>query len=341
MMTQPVLDPWEVAEADFPVDSKSADKLRFLLNYAVMAPSGHNTQPWRFKLTRDTIELYADRSKALPVVDPAQRELIMSCGAALFNLRLAMRYFGYKGQIEEFPGQDGDLLARVRLGETHSPTVTDKRLFDAMPQRRTNRGVFDDTPLPEALVQELQMAATQEGTWLAVVEREEVRSAIAYMIAEGDRLQWADEHYRRELAAWTHPNRSLRRDGIPAYAQGASELASSAGPLVIRTFDLGKGQAEQSFNLAMNALTLVVLGTHGDSAADWLAAGQALEHILLRARSAGVWASFMNQPIQVAAQRPHIVPLLEAVGYPHTILRLGYGQAVRPTPRLMVEDVLD
>lgn len=340
MMAQP-LDPWEVSEADFPVNGGTADKLRFLLNYAVMAPSGHNTQPWRFKVASNAIELYADRSMALPVVDPHQRELTMSCGAALFNLRASMRYFGFEPQVETFPGKDGDLLACVRLGESYTPTATDQRLFDAIPKRHTNRREFDSTPLPEALVQELQVAATQEGAWLAAVEREDVRSAIGYLIAQGDRIQWADEGFRRELASWTHSNRSLRRDGIPSYAQGVSELASYAGPLTIRTFDMGKGQATQDFNLAVSAQTLVVLGTYTDGAPDWLAAGQALQRVLLHARSAGVWASFLNQPIQVAALRPRVIALLEEVGYPHTILRLGYGPEAKPTPRRMVEDVLD
>jgi hypothetical protein len=266
----------------------------------------------------------------------------MSCGAALFNLRLAMRNFGFKDEVQALVDpKTPDLLARIRLGEPRTPTTEECRLFTAMPKRRTNRSTFDDTPLPEWLLQELQLAATQEGAWLAIVEREDVHSALAYMIAEGDRLQWADAHYRRELASWTHPDRSLRRDGIPAYAQGASHLASYAGPRVIREFDLGKVQAEQDFNHTMNAQTLVVLGTYGDSAGDWLGAGQALQHILLRACAAGVWASFLNQPVQVASLRPHIVPLVEEVGYPHTILRLGYGPDVRPTPRLLVEDVLD
>src|SRR5215469_16093227 len=110
--------PWDVREADFPSTGPPAEQLRFLLQYAVLAPSGHNSQPWMFKIDEDTVELYADRSRALPVVDPDDRELTISCGAALLNLRVALRHFGYAGEVIPFPDPDDpDLLARVHLGK--------------------------------------------------------------------------------------------------------------------------------------------------------------------------------------------------------------------------------
>lgn len=93
-------------------------KWRFLLHYAVLAPSGHNTQPWLFRLTGDAVDLYADRTRALPVVDPDDRELIMSCGAALTGLHLAVRHFGFQDELALFPDPENtDLLARLRLGD--------------------------------------------------------------------------------------------------------------------------------------------------------------------------------------------------------------------------------
>ena len=230
-MTNSVLDPWEVSEADFPATGSTAEKLAFILNYAVMAPSGHNTQPWQFRLTDDCIELYADRTAALPVIDPEDRELTMSCGAALFNLRVALRYFGYKCDVLTFPKpSDPDLLAEARLGPSREPSAEDKMLFAAIPKRRTNRNKFEEREVPEILLSELQVAAAQEGAWLHVIQRDDVRTAVADLIAEGDRQQWQDESFRRELASWTHSSRQMRRDGIPGYAKGVSETAAYAGP---------------------------------------------------------------------------------------------------------------
>ncbi len=340
-MTNSVLDPWEVNEADFPATGSTAEKLAFILNYAVMAPSGHNTQPWQFRLTDDCIELYADRTAALPVIDPEDRELTMSCGAALFNLRVALRYFGYKCDVQTFPKpNDSDLLAEVRLGPAREPSAEDKMLFAAIPKRRTNRNKFEDREVPEILLSELQVAAAQEGAWLHVIQRDDVRTAVADLIAEGDRQQWQDESFRRELASWTHSSRQMRRDGIPGYAKGVSETAAYAGPNVLRTFDMGNGEAAKDHEIAMASPALVVLGTDADTPAAWLAAGQALERILLRARAAGVWASYLNQPIEIPALRTQLSRLLDGFGYPQLLLRLGYGPDVRPTPRRRVSEVI-
>ena len=237
-------DPRKVAEGDFPKSGDAEEKLRFLLNYAVLAPSGHNTQPWLFKVSNDEVELYADRTRRLPVVDPEDRALIISCGAALFYLRVAIRRFGYTGEVQTFPDPgDPDLLARVRLGLEQEATEEEVSLFRVVKERRSNRRPFEDRQVPGRLLSALQSAAWEEGAWLHLVQDEAAKHAVAELIAEGDRIQLADKHFRRELASWVHPNRTKSRDGIPGYSFGFGDLMSLAGPFVIRTFDTGKGQA--------------------------------------------------------------------------------------------------
>src|SRR5579872_7143224 len=112
-----------VADEDFPHDGTTEEKLIFLLEYAVLAPSGHNRQPWIFRVHDDVVDLFADRSRALPAIDPADREMIMSCGAALFHLLLALRHFGYCDSFTAFPTPaEPDLLARIGLGGRASPS---------------------------------------------------------------------------------------------------------------------------------------------------------------------------------------------------------------------------
>ena len=126
-----VEDPWKASEQDFPRSEEAEERLRFMLNYAVLVPSGHNTQPWLFKVSDETVELYADRSRALPVVDPDDRALSISCGAALYHLRLTLRHFGYTDEVEVFPNpEEPDLLAEVRLGAPYEATAEEHELFE-------------------------------------------------------------------------------------------------------------------------------------------------------------------------------------------------------------------
>jgi nitroreductase len=334
-------DPWEISEGAFPKKGATSDKLRYLLNYAVLAPSGHNTQPWLFKIVDEQVELYADRTRALPVCDPEDRELITACGAALFHLRIALRHFGYEGKVDAFPGRnEPDLLARVGFGGKGKATAEEELLFNAILKRRTNRTPFDAREVPEKILSELKEAASREHAWLEIMKEQDKRNKVADLVAEGDRIQMADPIFRRELAAWIHQNRSVSHDGMPGYAFGLGGLASSFAPIVVRTFDMGKGQAAKDRQLATESPVLAVLGTDDDAPEDWLSAGQALDRVLLRARAEEIWASFLNQPIEVPELRPKFRSLLGRKGHPQLLLRMGYGQDTKPTPRRTAGEVL-
>ena len=341
MKTNPALDVWALSALDLPDYATPAQKLRFLLRYAILAPSTHNTQPWLFHIRGDELELYADRPRALHTMDPDDRELIMSCGAALFHLRVAMRRFAYQGEIKAFPDRmDPDLLARVQLGGRRDASVEERLLFEAIRKRRTNRQPFKDDPVPDSLLKVLQEAAQIEGAFLRIIAREEERFNVADLVAEGDRIQWANKRFRLELAAWMHPNRNEHHDGIPGYAQGMNDLLSCAGPIAIRTFDMGEGQAAKDRDVALYSPVLALLCTETDTPEAWLAAGQALDRMLLRARVEDVWASFLNQPIEVPQLRKKLREVIDRPCFPQLLVRLGFSSDVKPTPRRHVEEVL-
>jgi hypothetical protein len=330
-----------VRAEDYPHDGTVREQLRFCLHYAVLAPSSHNTQPWRFRLEDSAVEIHADRARSLAVVDPFDRELVISCGAALLNLRVAIEHFGREAVVEILPDPaQGDLLARVELGSPVPARRDTTLLFSAIPERRTNRNTFEDWPVPEDLLRALETVARDEGAWLAPLRGEE-KNALADLIAEGDRVQYHDRLFRLELSAWTTPNLGSRRDGIPGYSHGHGDAASVLGPLLIRTFDWSRlGRAAKDRQLAMGSPVLAVLGTEDDDVPAWMAAGLALERTLLEACVAGLQSSFLNQPIEVAHLRPRLRKLLDRSGFPQLVLRLGYGPEARPTPRRDLDEVL-
>ena len=186
------LAPWSIEPGDFPQVGSEVDRWKFLLRYAVLAPSSHNTQPWLFRLRGSVAELYADRTRACRIADGNDRELIMSCGCALYHLRSAMAYFGYSDSVEIFPeSNDPDLLARITLDTGKSASPTGNLMFFAIVKRRTNRQPFRNDPVPPALLAELVTAAQDEKAALQIIAGEEARYVAASLIAEGDRRQWA------------------------------------------------------------------------------------------------------------------------------------------------------
>jgi nitroreductase len=340
-MSYPGTDTWQVTESGFPAAGTPSAKLQYLLKYAVLAPSGHNTQPWRFHIARNTLELYADRTRALPIVDPQARELHISCGAALFNLRMAIRHFGHAGVVAMQPDPDDpDLLARVGLGERSAPSTEEELLFQSIPNRHTNRMSFGEHKVAPETLEALVASAEQEDAWLWTAPEGETREALADLIVEADRDQLADSAFRHELAAWVHSNYGSREDGMPGSALGMPGLIAYAGPFMVRTFDTGAMVAARDRQLVIHSPLLIVLGTEEDTPADWLKVGQALERVLLRATSEGVSASFLNSPIELPAARAKVREVLGVTGHPQLILRLGFGPEMPPTPRRRVDEVL-
>ena len=320
-------------DAVFPVHGTDDEKLRSVLRYAVRAPSGHNTQPWQFSVSDGALRVYADRSRRLPVVDPDDRALTISCGAAAVFASVALRHHGYAGVMALLPDPaDQDLLVSVRLGARYHPTSADEALFEAIEDRRTHRAAFEDRPVPASVLQQMRRDAESMGAELHLVA-DDARQRIADLVAEGDRAQFADREFRQELSEWVRPNHTRSGDGMPGYAFGMGDLVSLLGPWFIRHLDTGSSQADKDRRSATDAPVLAVLGTPGDSAVQWLAAGQALGLLLLRGAAHGVQGSVLNQPIETSRLRPQVRELLHVEAHPQLLLRIGYASGDTPTPR--------
>jgi len=300
---------------------------------AIRAPSSHNTQPWKFRALEDGAEILADRTRALPVNDPFDRELTISCGAALFNLRIAVASVGRDSEVKLLPDTgDPDRLAAVRLRD--GPADPDlARLRGAIDERHSTRSAFRNAPLPEGLAGEVDAAARSEGARLRLVEGD-VRATAASLVSEGDRLQFGDPRWRRELASWMRPRRS--GDGLTTPL-----LTGPVSRFVVRGFDVGGRVARGDAELARGAPLLGVLATDDDEPRAWLRAGQALQRVLLTAAARDVQAGFLNQPCQVAALRPRLADAVSPGEVPQIVVRLGVPKApLRDAPRRPIADVL-
>lgn len=341
-MTRAAVQAWNVDAAGFPQQGTTAEQLEFLLRYAVLAPSSHNTQPWWFRIDDGVVEIHADRGRALPVVDPDDRELTISCGAALGHLEIALRRFSHRPDVQLLPEGGGpDLLARIAPGPVEEPRGEDIALFEAIPLRHTNREPYADRPVPGSALSRCRKRAGRFGVELCCVDEPEPKRQIAGLVEEGDRLQFADKRFRRELAAWIRSQGLGNRDGISGAGLGLPDILSAAGGLVVRTFDMGDGVAAADRDkIAAGSPCLLAFATEGDDPRWWLETGRALSHVLLALTVSGLSASYLNQPIEVESLRPRLRETLGLSGWPQLLLRAGRGKRVPPSARRPLRDVL-
>jgi nitroreductase len=313
-----------------------ADQVGYLIATAARAPSVHNTQPWRFKVSQDAIELYADSRRKLRV-DPAGREMLISCGAALFGLRLAIRSLGYQPVTELLPDPARwRLVARVRLGRSVPVSEAERRMLEAIPHRHTHRGPFAARPLPKGLLAGLQHDALAEGATLVHVERAISYQQLTDIVNAVGRRQDLDPVARAEVRRWTRAVDSAARDGVPAQAFERQAFPAAAsrqhGQLRQRDFDLGRGLGLLVTGGPPAAATAILV-TPGDGRTDWLHAGQGLHRLLAHAATRWTFASLHSQPLEAAAIRSEIRHRLKLPGTPQMLLQLGLARTTQATAR--------
>lgn len=327
-----VTDPWAVGD-DFPDRAPAAEKLEFLLRYAVLAPSSHNTQPWRFRFEGAGLVLLADRTRWLRVADPGQRELHVSLGCALENLRVAARHFGEALAVEyrAEPGPDGSVAA-IGLAPPVGgrPRGEEHGLFEAIRERRTNRRAFRGQALAAEDVAHLADAG-EEGARVYVTADPILRRRFDELTVRADVAQFADPAWREELGRW-----------IGAGAFEMPWLVARMAKLAVAWQDHVRGTHRADAEVLDGAPACGLVATGDDALPARLRAGEVFERVWLRATTLGLALQPMNQVLQVPELERETATLLpDDAGRPQVVFRIGHADAVdAPTPRRPAGDVL-
>lgn len=329
-------DPWRLCAHARPATGHARERLLDALRHALLAWSVNNTQPWRWRLARDAAELLLDPEHRLPELDPAGRQATMSCGAALANACLALEVQGQPARVQRWPrASESSCTARLELGPLQPVGARAQALCGAIPSAGLSRASFQARALPLALRASLEQEALRCGAELVELRRE-AKSAAAELIATADRAQQANERLRAELARWIAPHPAQREDGLglPSWAR--------AQPGAARRFEWARlGVPAGDAELASGCPHLAVLCTRTDEPADWLAAGEALQRVLLGARVGRACACTLDQAIEVESARSALARLVGPGRVPQSLLRLGYGPAPEREPRRPLQRVLD
>ncbi|MFE9694935.1 Acg family FMN-binding oxidoreductase [Micromonospora sp. NPDC005806] len=302
------------------------------------APSVFNTQPWRWRVTPDALELRADPERQLTTTDPDGRLLTLSCGAALHHARVSLTAAGWGVTVVRFPDPgDPTLLARLRTTGPADLDVTAGRLVDAMPRRRTDRRAYGDRPVPQALLSRLRAAVEAEDAYLHVVRLEQM-PMLAVSTARAADAELADPAYREELRRWTtRPADS--GDGVPI----ATAVRPAPRRVPLRDYAPG-GAAGLSVGADFDrgAAYMILFGERDDPAA-WLRGGEALSALLLTATAEGLATAPISDAIELAWPRRMMRDLLGGIGEPYLLVRVGWGpgDGLPPAPRRVPADVIE
>lgn len=308
-----------------------------LVRMAVLAPSGHNAQPWLFASDGCSLRLRPDLSRRTPVVDPDDHHLYVSLGAAVENMKIAGAPLGMPGDADG--GADGSIAYRWAAGTSRADP-----LVDAIPRRQSTRTEYDGSRIDAATLAALLAAGRRPGVRLVALTTPAARAAVRDLVTEGTARQMEDAAFVAELKHWLRfsAGRAMRDgDGLYAAATGSPAMPEFIGGLAFDLF-FRKGPERDRYARQMDSSSTVVVffGERAD-AAHWIAVGRAAQRLLLEATRAGLACAFVNQPVEVPSLRAQLAALAgEPALRPDVVIRIGRSTALPWSPRRPVSDVL-
>ena len=318
------------------------EKLRFLLRYAVLAPSAHNTQPWTFQVEGNHITLLPDFSRALSVSDPTHRELYLSLGCALANLLIAAEHFGFQVVVEEFPGGERRPVARLSFVSGHAEVQGNGALFAAIAKRRTNREKYESRAVPNDTLQRLRAQVSDPAVRLDLVTETSKITTLAELTAKATLATLGRSDFRSELSRWVRNNYTKRPDGMPGFAVGVPNLPSLLAPVMVRLPPMAKAEAEKARDRIAGSPLVAVISAKDDAPPGWVKAGALFERLCLAAAAAGLRSAPYAGAFEAGSLHEDVERLLGVTGFrSQSLLRIGYGpENSHPTPRRSLEAVL-
>ena len=338
-MTAKNYEAWEVLESDYPKGGSMEEQLKFLLRYAILAPSGPNTQPWKFAINGSIISVFADLERSLIYVDPDNRTLFMSVGCAIANLVVAGKHFGFSTSLSYFPrGQENDLVAEIKFEPGESgPSGVD--LFPEITKRHTTKDRYENQMIEIDILDDLKKCIDHPGLHFSYLCDKDSKSMIADLVSRAHQIQLAKKEFRHNLGEWLRNNWTEEPDGMPLYTFGVPDAVSLGFPVAFKEFDLSRAVIYRDSGLIHGCSCLAVLTTDQEDRLAWTLCGTLLEKLLLKATSYGVSASFFSQPIGLPELRAELASSIGR-GHPQLIISLGRALPMRPTPRRPLEDVM-
>lgn len=358
-------DAWRAAPPS-PAEFRALDseeKLRICVLMGHLAPSTHNTQPWRFRLDPRAlrIDVFMNHASILPASDVKGRQTAISIGCAIENIRTAAEFYGYNVSIT-YPlltkadfvprqtKQNTTLVATLTLAE-NGARVSDEKIFRAIRARKMLRAEFDPSrAIPEELITRARQTITDTTIMLHPITDAVRRLALSEFQSQADGFVINSHAFSRELGNWLLPNNTPSFLGMPGSNFGLTDTQA------LRMHQGLKGvvplEPEDGLRFALagklgieKSPLICVFTASDDEPQSWISGGIALERLLLLFTSAGVSVAVHAGIVEVGLINRMFAAMLGTTRRIVALFRAGYPlrheDAARPhSPRLPLDAVI-
>lgn len=317
-------NPWKVSKRDFPADRSIKEKMRFLLRYAVLAPSSLNTQPWEFKLTNNSIVVLADKSKRLKVADPTMRDFYISIGCAITNIIEAAEGLSLETDLKLINTYRLDRCAEIFVRESSKEPNKDS-LIDFIPHRFSDKGLYNKKSLAKSTYDTLAHISNNSCS-VILISDSSIKSEIINLAVEADRRIMSNIQFREEISRWLIPNFSNSTLGMPGFTMGLNLFQSIVSPYIVRGFkNFADIQSKRDREVLLSSPYLGIVSTDIEEKINLLEAGMLYEKMCLYATKSSVRINPLSAIIEFEVGKDKLRTLFGSKRIPVMFFRVGYS----------------
>lgn len=315
-----------------------------LIYHATLAPSGHNTQPWRFSAEENIVRIYPDFNRSLPVVDPDNHALYISLGCALENLVISAKQDGLTSTADYFPEDEEEECIRVTL--TEESTQKEQELFEAIPVRQSNRSMYDERKISPSDFDKLLQANISDMVSVKTFDTNEKEvEPFIELVKQASKIQFSDKQFVEELISWirfTKNEIQTKKDGLSAKVMGFPYVPRWLGRIILKMVAKPSGEAARAEKQIRSSSHLFLFISKKNDKRHWVETGRTFQRIALTAASLGIAHAHLNMPCEVESVRKKLSTHLglNPDEQPVLLIRMGYAAEVHRSTRRSLDEVL-
>jgi hypothetical protein len=313
-----------------------------IIKDAAKAPSGHNTQPWKFEVNEKQITIRPNFDRRLSVVDADDHALFTSLGCALENLILSAKAHRFSTKVTtNFANGKNEIVVDLMTSENEQKDV----LYDFIQSRQSTRAEYGNKPIEQSKLEQLKEQTENECVEIIYITDKDKVKELEPFIIEGSNLQFNNKQFVNELVSWFRFSKNSAQekgDGLWTSSMGLPKMPKLIGNIVMKNFVSAKSEAKRWKNLIDKSAGFAVFVVKENTKENWVRLGQAFERFGLKATQLNIKHAHVNMPCEEISVRQKLIQhfKIENGKQPLLLVRFGYAEAMPYSFRLPLEEVL-
>lgn len=322
------------------MNAQNSDYLK-MIEAAIKAPSGHNSQPWLFQLKDSAINILPNMEEILPVVDKSNRELFISLGAAAENLCIEASALGYNSNVEI-----DEINQKIVVHLCRNSKIIADSLCKSIVNRQTNRKLYNNKIVSDDIILHLDSLPLSEGISRYIISKNDsLFNILKSYIEKGNQIQMNDKAFKDELLRYMRFNNAEVKKhptGLTYKTMGAPAMPSFISKFIVKSYLNPNKQNKGDLKKIESSSHLVLFTTKNNTLTEWVNLGRNLQRFLLITTQLNIANAYMNQPCEIDKLACEIQECVSRIKgeYPTLLLRIGYGESIPFSPRKKITDVI-